>query len=47
MRRQEQAIGVHQDVTLAAGEVFARVVIAWSPFSVVFTLWLSRMAALG
>ena len=44
---QKQTQGVHNDVTLAALHFLAGVVAARAPFSVVFTLWLSMIAALG
>ena len=45
--REEQPGGIHYDVALAPGHLFARVIAARPPFSVVFTYWLSMMAALG
>lgn len=45
--RQQQAEGVGQHVPFATGNFLARVIATWPPFSVVFTDWLSRMAALG
>ncbi len=44
---QEQPHGVHYDVALASGNLFTRVIASGPPFSVVFTDWLSMMAALG
>ena len=44
---QKQARGVHYDVALASRHPFARVIASGPPFSVVFTDWLSMMAALG
>ena len=44
---QEQSGGVHYDVALASGHLFAGVVAARPPFSVVFTDWLSMIAPLG
>ena len=45
--REEQSGGVHYDVALASRHLFARVIAARPPFSVVFTGWLSMMAPLG
>ena len=44
---QEQPGGVHYDVALAPGHLFAGVVAARPPFSVVLTDWLSMIAPLG
>ena len=44
---QQQSHGVHHDVPLASGYPFASVVTPRPPFSVVFTDWLSMIAALG
>ena len=44
---QEQPGGVHYDVALALGHLFAGVVAARPPFSVVLTDWLSMIAPLG
>jgi hypothetical protein len=44
---QQQARGVDREVPLAALELLGRVVAARPPFSVVLTLWVSRMAAVG
>ena len=44
---EQQAGRVDRDVTLAALDLFTRVVAPRPPFSVVLTLWLSMMAALG
>ena len=44
---QQQSCGVHYDVVLSTFDLFARVVAARPPFSVVLTDWLSMMAALG
>jgi hypothetical protein len=44
---QDQAQGVDDDMPLPALDFFARVVALGAPFSVVFALWLSTMAALG
>ena len=44
---QKQAHGVHYDVALAPEDFFTCVISAMPPFSVVFTDWLSMMAALG
>lgn len=43
----QQAHRIHQDVTLAAFHVLGFVIALWPPFSVVLTLWLSKMTALG
>ena len=45
-RGQQQSYGVHYNVPLASGNPFTRVIAARPPFSVVFTDWLSMMAAL-
>ena len=48
---QQQALGVYQDVALLALDLFAGIVArridAEPPFSALFTLWLSMIAALG
>jgi len=44
---QHQSYCIDQQMALAPIHILARVVAAWSPFSVVLTLWLSMMAALG
>ena len=44
---QKQSHGVYYDVTLAAGDLFAGIIAPRPPFSVVFTDWLSMIAALG
>ena len=44
---QKQVHSVHYDVPFASGYLLARVVASGPPFSVVFTDWLSMMAALG
>ena len=44
---QQQPHGVHHDMPFAARYLLARVVTPGPPFSVVFTDWLSMMAALG
>src|SRR3954469_2654597 len=44
---QQQARGVDRDVPLAALDLLGRVVAARPPFSVVLTLWVSMMAAVG
>ena len=44
---QKQPGGIHCNVALAPGYLLARVVAPRPPFSVVFTDWLSMMAALG
>ena len=45
--REDQAQCVYDHMTLAAEDLLARIVAAKSPFSVVLTLWLSIIAALG
>ena len=45
--RQQQAQPVHYQVALARGHFLAGVVAARPPFSVVLTVWLSIIAALG
>ena len=45
--RQWQAQGVYYDVTFAALHPLSSIVSSGPPFSVVFTDWLSMMAALG
>jgi hypothetical protein len=45
--RQQQSQGVHYDMALAARDLLARIVASGPPFSVVLTVWLSMMAALG
>jgi hypothetical protein len=44
---QQQARGVDRDVALPALDLLGRVVAARPPFSVVFTLWVSTIAAVG
>ena len=44
---QKQTDRVYQDMPLTSIDLLARVVSSSPPFSVVFTDWLSRMAALG
>lgn len=44
---QQQSHGVHHDVALTSFHLLACVVAPWPPFSVVLTVWLSMMAALG
>jgi hypothetical protein len=44
---QDQSQGVDQDVPLSTCNLFPRVIASRPPFSVVFTLWLSIIAALG
>ena len=43
----DQAVGIHQDMALAAFDLLATVVAAPPPFWLVFTDWLSIIAALG
>jgi hypothetical protein len=45
--RQDQPEGIDQEMPLASLDLFARVIAAEPPFSVVFTDWLSRIPALG
>ena len=45
--RQEQPGGIHYNVALAPRYLLPRIVAPGPPFSVVFTDWLSMMAALG
>ena len=45
--RQQQSHGIYDDMSLPSGDTLARIVAARPLFSVVFTLWLSMMAALG
>jgi hypothetical protein len=44
---QQQSQGIHHNMALAPRYLLAGVVAAWPPFSVVFTDWLSMIAALG
>ena len=44
---QQQPCGIHYDVLLSTFDLLARVITARPPFSVVFTDWLSMIAALG
>ena len=44
---QKQSHGVYYDVTLAPSDLFAGIIATRPPFSVVFTDWLSMIAALG
>jgi len=45
--REQKPRSIDYDVPLSAVDLLARVVSAEPPFSVVFTDWLSTMAALG
>jgi hypothetical protein len=45
--RKQQSQGIHHNMALTARHLLARVVAARPPFSVVFTDWLSMIAALG
>jgi hypothetical protein len=44
---EEQPEDINDNVALAAADAFASVIAADPPFSVVFTVWLSMMPALG
>ena len=44
---QQQPEGVNHDMAFASFHLLASVIATWAPFSVVFTLWLSIMAAEG
>ena len=44
---QQQSYGVHDDMPLAARHLLTGIIATRPPFSVVFTLWLSMIAALG
>jgi hypothetical protein len=44
---QQQSQGVHYDMALVASDLLACIVAPRPPFSVVLTVWLSMMAALG
>src|SRR5207249_9062221 len=44
---QDQAVGIYQDMALAAFDLLAAIVAAPPPFWLVFTDWLSIIAALG
>ena len=44
---QDQAVRIYQDMALAAFDLFASVIAAPPPISLVFTDWLSIIAALG
>ena len=44
---QQQPEGVNHDMAFASFHLLASVIATWPPFSVVFTLWLSIMAAEG
>ena len=45
--RQQQSQGIYDDVSLSTIDLFTSVIATRPPFSVVFTLWLSMIAALG
>src|SRR3990172_8251785 len=45
--RQQQPQGIHHQMAFASGHFLARVVAPKPPFSVVLTVWLSMIAALG
>ena len=45
--RQQQAHGIYDDVSLSTVDLFTSIIATRPPFSVVFTLWLSMIAALG
>lgn len=44
---QQEAGGVDRDVAFAAPDLLGRIIAARPPFSVVLTLWVSMMAAVG
>src|SRR5215813_8746539 len=44
---EHKPLGVHQQMPFASLHLFASVIASYARFSVVFTLWLSMMAALG
>jgi hypothetical protein len=44
---QDQALGINDQMALASFDLFAPVIASTAPFSVVFTDWLSTIAALG
>ena len=44
---QQQPYGIHYDVSLSTVDLLASIIATRPPFSVVFTDWLSMMAALG
>jgi hypothetical protein len=44
---EDQPERVDDDVSLASLDLLATIVTAWPPFSVVFTVWLSMITALG
>ena len=45
--RQQQAYGIYDDVSLSTVDLLTSIIATRPPFSVVFTLWLSMIAALG
>ena len=45
--RQQQAHGIYDDVSLSTVDLLTSIIVTRPPFSVVFTLWLSMIAALG
>ena len=45
--RQQQSHGIYDDVSLSTVDLLASIIATRPPFSVVFTLWLSIIAALG
>ena len=45
--RQQQAHGIYDDVSLSTVDLLTNIIATRPPFSVVFTLWLSMIAALG
>jgi hypothetical protein len=45
--RQHQPDRVYDEMAFPPLDLLACIVAAWPPFSVVFTLWLSMIAALG
>ncbi len=44
---EQEAGGIDPDMALAALDLLGGIVAAWPPFSVVLTLWVSMMAAVG
>jgi hypothetical protein len=44
---KQEAGGIDRDMALATLDLLGGIVAAWPPFSVVLTLWVSMMAAVG